>query len=68
MVFEMAEKGIREVRIDEYSEKLPLKLAWIATPYLHIWLYCLWGQYSLGRGKGGRGRVTLSGQGYGAGT
>ena len=35
MVFEMAEKGIREVRIDEYSEKLSLGLAWIATPYLH---------------------------------
>ena len=40
MVFEMAEKGIREVRIDEYSEKLPLGLAWLATPYLPTCLYC----------------------------
>ena len=28
MVFEMAEKGIREVRIKEYAEKLPSELAW----------------------------------------
>ena len=41
MVFEMAEKGIREVRIDEYSEKLPLGLAWLATPYLPTCLYGL---------------------------
>ena len=36
MVFEMAEKGIREVRIKGYSEKLALGLT-IATSYRHVY-------------------------------